>query len=790
MRRFLVFFTAVIFSRFLIRINSFIKTGNKKIVILYLFGIIASGGILISFFISGNYSLNNSSVDNASYVAISKKKFSSSSVKDYYKLIWTGLNSGNDINANDLNSVLAYFKEVENFKKNIHKIFNQLSSDERKEIFAALLEELNKQQLFTVSSYCLKEKLEENSWGRDIIYLTPNGQIINISEKELDIKNYEMKMRMLNCRLYQPYTNFIVHKFIALGNIAYSYSDLKANYYHKFEKIIMAAENKVANRYQSFYKNFDNKSEKEQFYFCSGLSVATLDITNPPVLAPHRILGSDVNYTELMRIYKNPEFVQMTMRQDEENLKRLDGQVRQTMESRIAQYFGWGITQYGSISDTDFDIVDKGRLAAYFDADIRQDKKQIEKCKNIFNKISTQSEKVLENKGFPYVDRFLEKYCQKPLKSELGLRYYFTKPQSIQQASSQTTYGLTLNVSKPVYEKGENISLLFQWHEDNANCEVLTNKVKETLTQNQFEVIENGISCSKDTTTSAVKLSAKIKTSKLGKISIPAIKLDDDFSNSVDFIVKDTEALKNALISKDVKAVKDVLSAPADLDAIKIDGEHPVAHFIKDDMAFAQKLIQLGASPDVIDKNGYTPLMYAVIRQDNEFLDLLLDKKSYLNELDKKGRTAIMYAAIKNNIYAAKKLVEHKADIYKSKDGKWTAYQYAQEMKHTEIAKLLKSPLNEILIIFDGCSSCEKKIKSLEKIVKQQYPIMNISYIRYTPQDGSNKYDHFPDQNYPIIKLKRQKDSDDFGSNSGNILGNWDGTEKQLEKIMYKGAVK
>lgn len=96
-----------------------------------------------------------------------------------------------------------------------------------------------------------------------------------------------------------------------------------------------------------------------------------------------------------MRIYKNPEFVQMTMRQDEENLKRLDRQVRQTMESRIAQYFGWGITQYGSISDTDFDIVDKGRLAAYFDADIRQDKKQIEKCKNIFNKIPAQSETVL-----------------------------------------------------------------------------------------------------------------------------------------------------------------------------------------------------------------------------------------------------------------------------------------------------------------------------------------------------------------------------------------------------------
>ncbi len=114
--------------------------------------------------------------------------------------------------------------------------------------------------------------------------------------------------------------------------------------------------------------------------------------------------------------------------------------------------------------------------------------------------------------------------------------------------------------------------------------------------------------------------------------------------------------------------------------------KHPVAHFIKDDMTFAQELIKLGASADVIDKNGYTPLMYAVIRQDNNFLNLLLNKKVYLNEVDKKGRTAIMYAAIKNNLYAAKKLIEHRTDIYKSKDEKWTAYKYAKEMKHDEIS--------------------------------------------------------------------------------------------------------
>lgn len=350
---------------------------------------------------------------------------------------------------------------------------------------------------------------------------------------------------------------------------------------------------------------------------------------------------------------------------------------------------------------------------------------------------------------------------------------------------------LVLDISKPIYEKNENISLLAQWTGADVDCKILEEKVKETLDNRHFEIVDNSISCAGNDNKSLIQLRVQFKSPRIGKLNIPAITLDNNISsNSIDFSVRDLEALQNAVVSKNIESIKAFLSSPADLDAIKIDGEHPVAHFIKDDMAFAQELIKLGASPDVIDKNGYTPLMYAVIRQDNEFLDLLLDKKSYLNELDKKGRTAIMYAAIKNNIYAAKKLVEHKADIYKSKDGKWTAYQYAKEMKHTEIANLLKSPLNEILIIFDGCSSCEKKIKSLEKIVKQQYPSMNISYIRYTPQDSSNKYDHFPDQNYPIIKLKRQKDSDDFGSNSGNILGNWDGTEKQLEKIMYKGAVK
>lgn len=64
-------------------------------------------------------------------------------------------------------------------------------------------------------------------------------------------------------------------------------------------------------------------------------------------------------------------------------------------------------------------------------------------------------------------------------------------------------------------------------------------------------------------------------------------------------------------------------------------------------MTFAQELIKLEASADVIDKNGYTPLMYAVIRQDNDFLDLLLKKKVYLNEVDKKAEPQLCMRPLK-----------------------------------------------------------------------------------------------------------------------------------------------
>lgn len=487
-------------------------------------------------------------------------------------------------------------------------------------------------------------------------------------------------------------------------------------------------------RIAGFNNVFENRPEIERFYFCSGFNSAEIEGFSS---------SANINPNLSNRVSIN--FMLMT--------------------------FGTARAVYNAAgSNYELSIYNTGRETFFQDNTTREYLLSNNKCKALTQFVMKRVEQIPADMLMMWGKQDIDRFIGNPSQA------------SMPKISSN----LTLDISKPVYERNENISLLVQWTGADVDCKILEEKVKETLVSRHFEIVDGSLSCAGNDNKSLIQLRVQFKSPRIGKLNIPSIKLDNVNGNSVDFSVRDLETLQNAVVSKNVESIKAFLSSPSDLDEIKIDGEHPVAHFIKDDMTFAQELIKLGVSADVIDKNGYTPLMYAVIRQDNDFLDLLLKKKVYLNEVDKKGRTAIMYAAIKNNLYAAKKLIEHRADIYKSKDEKWTAYKYAKEMKHDEIANLLKSPFNEILIIFDECSTCEKNRQLLGKIVKQQYPSMNISYILYSSKDVSKKYEHFANQNLPIIKLKKQKDSNELGSNSSNTFGNWDGTEKQLEKIMYK----
>ncbi len=332
---------------------------------------------------------------------------------------------------------------------------------------------------------------------------------------------------------------------------------------------------------------------------------------------------------------------------------------------------------------------------------------------------------------------------------------------------------LVLDLSKTVYEKNENIALVAQWLGNDVDCKLLEEQVKATLMQRHFEVIENTTSCGTNDINSFIELRTQFKSPLIGKLNIPSIQLETVSSKSVDFTVRDLVALQNAIETKNIESVKTFLSAPEDLNVIKIEGKSPVAHFIKDDTAFAKELIKLGASPNKIDENGYTPLMYAVIRQDNELLDLLLDKNVNLNELDKKGRTAIMYAAIKNNIYAAKKLVEHKADLYKSQDSEWNAYKYAKELKHKEIEEITSTKFDEVIFFSDDCESCSKKREIFKEYMKN-YQSLKITYRPYSSlsQYTSENYEYGP-----IVLFRKNKKNERF------MMG-WSGNTDDLLRFL------
>lgn len=99
--------------------------------------------------------------------------------------------------------------------------------------------------------------------------------------------------------------------------------------------------------------------------------------------------------------------------------------------------------------------------------------------------------------------------------------------------------------------------MLAQWTGADVDCKILEEKVKETLDNRHFEIVDNSISCAGNDNKSLIQLRVQFKSPRIGKLNIPAITLENNISsNSVDFSVRDLEALQNAVVSKTLKALK------------------------------------------------------------------------------------------------------------------------------------------------------------------------------------------------------------------------------------------
>lgn len=84
-----------------------------------------------------------------------------------------------------------------------------------------------------------------------------------------------------------------------------------------------------------------------------------------------------------------------------------------------------------------------------------------------------------------------------------------------QASMPKISSNLTLDISKPVYERNENISLLVQWTGADVDCKILEEKVKETLVSRHFEIVDGSLSCAGNDNKSLIQLRVQFKSPRI-----------------------------------------------------------------------------------------------------------------------------------------------------------------------------------------------------------------------------------------------------------------------------------
>ena len=140
-----------------------------------------------------------------------------------------------------------------------------------------------------------------------------------------------------------------------------------------------------------------------------------------------------------------------------------------------------------------------------------------------------------------------------------------------------------------------------------------------------------------------------------------------------------------------VEQAKAILKAnPNAFNTINADGYSPlILACYRGNNEVAKLLIENGSDINGNSKMG-TPLMACVVKGNNEIAKLLIQKKANINIADANGTTALIYCVQFNNKTILSLLLENKVDkTHKDKDGK-TAFEHAVFSGNEEIINLLK----------------------------------------------------------------------------------------------------
>ncbi len=108
-------------------------------------------------------------------------------------------------------------------------------------------------------------------------------------------------------------------------------------------------------------------------------------------------------------------------------------------------------------------------------------------------------------------------------------------------------------------------------------------------------------------------------------------------------------------------------------------------------MLFAIKAYA-GADVNVQDKEGFTPLMWAILKNTPDVVKELVDAGADVNMQNKYGVTALMVAVALYNTDIVKVLINNGADVNIRSINGWTAYKLAMthNTPNPDILKMLK----------------------------------------------------------------------------------------------------
>lgn len=152
-----------------------------------------------------------------------------------------------------------------------------------------------------------------------------------------------------------------------------------------------------------------------------------------------------------------------------------------------------------------------------------------------------------------------------------------------------------------------------------------------------------------------------------------------------------TSDLFSAISNTDIHRIRSILDEGTEINVINEEGITPFMYAVLTKrLDIVELLIQYGADIDTCNNEGYTSLFYSTTS--NELLRLLLESGADVNKTTSEGYTLLMLIIVAENIEAIELLIEYNADTSIKNNNNKTALDIALLYGNEHVIQLLRDP--------------------------------------------------------------------------------------------------